>query len=89
MFQAASDKGVRVEPKGMSDVTVGLYEASFPRPRLWMCSDPDLGDLVAVSREWIEEDGDYRLVCHVQNFGDQPCEVTISTKRGSHHGREV
>ena len=68
---------VRLDPNESAATRIGIFEATIPAPSLQITSHPDIGDRLGVSITKLDEDGDYILMCHVQNFSSQVCEVTI------------
>lgn len=68
---------VQLEPGGSATARIGIFEATIPTPSLHIISHPDIGDRLGVSITKLDEDGDYILMCHVQNFSPQVCDITI------------
>jgi hypothetical protein len=67
---------VHLESGEMSSLVVGIFEQDFPQPTLHLEVAPNN---VAIS-SWlvrVEDNGEYKLTYHFQNFQDQPCEVTV------------
>jgi hypothetical protein len=75
---------VEVKPKQSGELVVGIYERGMPEPVLELKYEPNLGDVIGASLDRVEdEQGDYTLVYHLENFGDQPCKVTVVGDVGS------
>lgn len=70
-------RAVRLKPNESATARIGIFEESIPAPSLHIKSHPDIGDRLGVSITKLDEDGDYILMCHVQNFSSQVCDVTI------------
>ena len=68
---------VRVQPRGMAKLVVGMYENTMPAPKLRV----DYGalgiDTVNASLFKFDGDDHYTLVYQFQNYGDTSCLVTV------------
>jgi len=73
---------VLVKPGSMAHLSVGLYEASIPEPKLSLEFHPEVSEVIGTSLNRIDDQGDYRLIYHFQNFGDVPCRITVRTCGG-------
>lgn len=74
---------IDVAAHGFEQIIIGVYEAIIPEPHLHARVEPDLGDLVTISQNRVDENGDYTLICNIQNYSNQPCRVTISAAKGN------
>ena len=79
---------VTVAPYAMEAISLGLFEAGRPEPELYATVEPDIGDLLGASLERQDDDGEYRLTCHLQNYGGRKCRVTVTTSR-THGSRRL
>lgn len=68
---------ITLKPGESQAVRIGIFESTMPTPRLAVDSTPHLGEQLGVSVTRLDEDGDYTLICHIQNFSDHPADVTI------------
>lgn len=69
---------IEVKPRQPAELVVGIYESCIPEPELKVHTTPDVGDDLGVSLARIEGQGDYTLVYHFQNFGNQACRAVVT-----------
>lgn len=71
---------ITLPPLGMETVSLGEFEDAQLLPHLSYKYTPALASADVATHETKQamEDGAVRLVVHLQNFGSQPVEVTIS-----------
>jgi hypothetical protein len=73
----ASD--VTVKPKDSTRLGLGIYPSTEPDPVFDVAFDPDMGDAVGASLERLDIPGEpkYMLLYHFNNYGDQPCRISV------------
>ena len=81
-MQSASNKvtmlhTIKLKPGQAHAVRVGMFESTMSTPQLQVTSHPDIGDRLGISVTKLDETGDYVLICHIQNFSNEPTSVTI------------
>ena len=74
---------VTVGPYGLATLHIGIYETVIPEPELQVTIDPAIDNLLSSSLERLETDedeGEYELIYHFQNYSSQPCKVTVGVR---------
>ncbi len=69
-----------LKPNAGREVLLGLYEKGLSSPQFEIRTEPEPGDDLKYSIARLNEAGEYRLVCYLQNFSAQTCHVTITEK---------
>ena len=67
---------VSLDSGDMASLTVGIFENDYPQPDFHIEVEPQT---VAVSSSLVrvDDNGEYKLTYHFQNFQDKSCVVTV------------
>lgn len=67
---------VELDSGDMTSLVVGIYEKVLPQPDFHITVEPET---VAISSTLVrvDDNGEYKLTYHFQNFQDSPCKVTV------------
>lgn len=67
---------VSLDSGDMASLPVGIYENDFPQPDFHIEVEPQT---VAVNSTLVrvDDNGEYKLTYHFQNFQDKPCVITV------------
>jgi hypothetical protein len=75
---------VEMQAGETTQMSLGVYTTSEPKPEFDKTVTPDIGDQLGLSREELAVPGGprYILFYNLHNFSDKPCEVTVR-RRGA------
>lgn len=67
---------VELDSGDMASLIVGIYEYDLPQPDFHITVEPET---VAISSTLVrvDDNGEYKLTYHFQNFQDSSCKVTV------------
>jgi hypothetical protein len=65
-----------IEPGEMSSLVLGIYEDDFPQPNFHIETSPD-NPPVSSTLVRTDDNGEYKLTYHFQNFQDKPCHLVV------------
>ena len=67
---------VEVDSGEMASLVVGIYEDDFPQPDFHIEVTPQTVALNSTLVR-VDDNGEYKLTYHFQNFQDRPCKVSV------------